>query len=39
MTLITENAKNIAKEKLAELIQRYNATTRLVDHSNVSEET
>lgn len=23
MTLITENAKNIAKEKLAELIQRY----------------
>lgn len=39
MTLITENAKNIAKEKLAELIQRYNATIRLVDHSNVSEET
>lgn len=39
MTLITENAKNIAKEKLAELIQRYNATTRLVNHSNVSEET
>ena len=39
MTLITESAKNIAKEMLAELIQRYNATTRLVDHSNVSEET
>ena len=39
MTLITENAKNIAKQKLAELIQRYNTTTRLVDHSNVSEET
>ena len=39
MTLITENAKNIAKEQLAKLIKRYNATTRLVDHANVSEET
>lgn len=39
MALIIENAKRIAKEKLTELIQRYNATTRLVDHADVSEET
>ena len=39
MTLITENAKRIAKERLAKLIQRYNTTTRLVDHADVSEET
>lgn len=39
MTIITEQIKNSAKERLAELIQRYNTTTRGVEHSNVSEET
>ena len=39
MTMITEQIKNSAKERLADLIQRYNATTRLADHSDVSEET
>lgn len=35
MTMITEQIKNSAKERLADLIQRYNATTRLADHSDV----
>ena len=39
MTMITEQIRNFAKESLANLIQRYNATIRLVDHSDVSEET
>ena len=39
MAIITEQIKNTAKERLSNLIQRYNATTRLVDHSDVSEET
>ena len=39
MTMITEQIRNFAKESLANLIQRYNATTRLANHSDVSEET
>ena len=39
MTMITEQIRSFAKESLANLIQRYNATTRLANHSDVSEET
>ena len=39
MTMITEQIKNSAKESLANLVQRYNATIRLAEHSAVSEET
>lgn len=39
MTMITKQIKNFAKESLANLIRRYNATTRIADHSDVSEET
>ena len=36
---MNEQIKNAAKERLSNLINRYNTTTRLVDHKNVSEET
>lgn len=39
MPIITEQMKHTAKDRLAQLIQRYNTTTRLVNHSDVSEET
>ncbi|MBQ4059487.1 MAG: Eco57I restriction-modification methylase domain-containing protein [Lachnospiraceae bacterium] len=39
MAMLTEQIKNTAKDKLAHLIQRYNATTRLANHNDVSEET
>jgi len=39
MAIFTEQIKNTAKEKLALLIQRYNNTTRLANHGDVSEET
>lgn len=35
MALIPEQIKDSAKESLANLIQRYNATVRLADHSDV----
>lgn len=39
MTFLTEQVKKTAKTKLEKLIQRYNATTRKVEHRDVSEET
>lgn len=39
MIILTEHVKDTAKAKLSNLIQRYNATTRMVAHSDVSEET
>ncbi len=38
MTMITEQIRNFAKESLANLIQRYNATTRLANHSDVIKQ-
>lgn len=39
MAVLTEQIKNTVKERLAHLIQRYNTTTRIADHCDVSEET
>ena len=39
MTVVTEEIKNTAKAKLHRLIQKYNSTTRIAKHSDVSEET